>query len=517
MPEKKIVLYMHAGSGNHGCEAIVNSLCHMLKDKPLVITNSEEEDRKYSLAGRDGGALCELAEERHFSRHKFAHVLYYGWRKLTGDGESFIRYRYRAVFDRPLSRYAGKRCGKETRGNSAAGNRTAGELQAGQGQAGRQQTEVRQQSVRQQTGGRRQQTEGQRQSVCQQTEGQRQNVRQAGGRKPGKMQYPLAVSIGGDNYCYDVMVKDLILANRAFHDRGARTVLLGCSIEPELLISGGSGGKGEYVQGGESRKKESMDAASEERRKKLAMDMNLYDLIIARESLTYEALKEVVPESKLRLIPDPAFTLGVKELPLPEGFAKGNTLGLNVSPMIQGSEGKAGITMENYKALIEHVIRTTDMQIALIPHVVWARNDDRKPLKELYEAYRDSGRVVWTGDGSCEELKGYIARCRMFIGARTHATIAAYSSLVPTLVVGYSVKAKGIAKDLFGSYENYVIPVQQLRERDDLIGAFEWLRDYEEDIRQDLRRVMPGYKERALSSGKEVERLWEELNMRQKI
>ena len=50
----------------------------------------------------------------------------------------------------------------------------------------------------------------------------------------------------------------------------------------------------------------------------------------------------------------------------------------------------------------------------------------------------------------------------MFIGARTHATIAAYSSCVPTLVVGYSIKARGIAKDLFGTDEGYVLPVQAL-------------------------------------------------------
>ncbi len=410
MPEKRLVLYMHAGSGNHGCEAIVNSLCHMLREKPLVITNSGKEDRKYSLAPPDGNALCELAEERHFSQHKIAHVLYYGWRKLTGDAESLLRYRYRAVFEQPLRRY---------------------------------------------------------------------------GRNRPEKAYPLAVSIGGDNYCYDIMVKDLMLANRAFHDRGARTVLLGCSIEPELLTGGAAHGK-------------------------LAEDMNLYDLIIARESVTYEALKQVVPEEKLRLIPDPAFTLGAKELPLPEGFAEGNTVGLNVSPMIQDSEAKAGITMKNYKALMNHIIQATDMQIALIPHVVWDRNDDRKPLRELYETFRDSKRVILIEDGSCEELKGYIARCRMFIGARTHATIAAYSSLVPTLVVGYSVKAKGIARDLFGSYENYVLPVQQLQEKEDLIGAFEWLRDYEGEIRKDLRRVMPEYKERALQAGKEVERLWAE-------
>ena len=62
MPKDKIILYMHAGSGNHGCEAIVNSLCHMLNEKPLVLTNSAEEDRKYSLVPASGEALCELAQ-----------------------------------------------------------------------------------------------------------------------------------------------------------------------------------------------------------------------------------------------------------------------------------------------------------------------------------------------------------------------------------------------------------------------------------------------------------------------
>lgn len=76
-------------------------------------------------------------------------------------------------------------------------------------------------------------------------------------------------------------------------------------------------------------------------------------------------------------------------------------------------------------------------------------------------------------DATCEELKGFISRCRLFVGARTHATIAAYSTCVPTLVAGYSVKARGIAKDLFGSEENYVLPVQSLKNKDDLVKGFQ--------------------------------------------
>ena len=91
------------------------------------------------------------------------------------------------------------------------------------------------------------------------------------------------------------------------------------------------------------------------------------------------------------------------------------------------------------------------------------------------------------------ELKGFISRCRMFIGSRTHVTIAAYSTCVPTIAVGYSVKSKGIAKDIFGTYNNYVFPVQSLRNKHGLTKSFVWLMENEKHIRQHLHEVMPSY------------------------
>lgn len=406
---ERLIMYMHAGSGNHGCEAIVNSICRMIKEQVTLISYFGEEDQKYSLP-----ELCEIRGERRFEEHRLAHILYYGYRKLTGDGESFIRYRYGDVFK----------------------GRTA----------------------------------------------------------------PLAISIGGDNYCYDNMLSDLRLVNSAFNKNGTRTVLLGCSIEPELLL-----------------------------REEIVRDLMKYHTIIARESITCEALEEMVEKQermgsqnsedeesekfpRILCFPDPAFTLPKKERPLPEGFMPGNTVGINVSPMIQEKEGRAGITMESYRALISHLITCTDMQIALIPHVVWERNDDRKPIHALYEEFKDTGRVVELSDGSCEELKGDIGRCRFFVGARTHATIAAYSSGVPTLVVGYSVKARGIARDLFGTEENFVLPVQSLKEPEDLVKGFLWLSSHEKEIKEHLMRIMPDYRKSACKAGKEVDRLWEEFS-----
>ena len=282
------------------------------------------------------------------------------------------------------------------------------------------------------------------------------------------------LSIGGDNYCY-VGTDILASLNRNILKKGGKTVLWGCSIEPSLI-------EGE-----------------------IGDDLAKYSLIVARESISYEALKKV--NNNTKLYPDPAFQLEKVELPLPNGFIENNTIGINLSPLIMECEKNKGITKQNYISLIQHIIDTTDMQIALIPHVVWNNNDDRKPLNELYEYFKDSKRVVMIDDGNCMELKGYISRCRMFIGARTHATIAAYSTCVPTLVIGYSVKAKGIAKDIFGTYENYVLPVQSLKDEKDLINAFEWMRSNEDSIRKHLINFIPKYKEKGLLVKNEIDRL----------
>lgn len=96
-------------------------------------------------------------------------------------------------------------------------------------------------------------------------------------------------------------------------------------------------------------------------------------------------------------------------------------------------------------------------------------------------------------DSDAESLKGYISRCRFLVAARTHASIAGYSTGVPTLVVGYSVKAKGIATDLFGDDTHFVIPISSLLEPAQLTHAFQWIVPHEDEIRQRYKNVINNY------------------------
>ncbi|WP_300727633.1 polysaccharide pyruvyl transferase family protein [uncultured Bacteroides sp.] len=274
------------------------------------------------------------------------------------------------------------------------------------------------------------------------------------------------LSIGGDNYCYGAP-EFIYLINKEIRKRKVKNILWGCSIEPESI------------------------------KERMLEDLQEYTHIIARESITYQALKDKGIK-QVSLYPDPAFQLDQIDEKLPNGFIEGNTVGINVSPMVIGLEKDNGITLENYTNLIQYLINHTDMSVALIPHVVWDHNDDRKPLTILYNRFKETGRVILIDDAPAEILKGYIARCRFLIAARTHASIAAYSTQVPTLVVGYSVKAQGIATDIFGTDENYVIPVQSLKQPEDLTDAFKWLMQHESDIRTLYNNKMPSYCEAAL-------------------
>jgi polysaccharide pyruvyl transferase WcaK-like protein len=289
----------------------------------------------------------------------------------------------------------------------------------------------------------------------------------------------VALSIGGDNYCYPYAKtrKLLPVLNSNAKKKGTKLVLWGCSIEPNLV------------------------------NEKMVEELKKYDLITARETLTYNVLVENGLEEKVILSPDPAFQLNKIDSPLPKNFIENNTIGLNISPLIQRREKTKGITLKNFSKLIDYIIVNTDMNIALIPHVIWKHDNDLKPLKHLFNLYKDSERVVLIEDTGCREIKGFISRLRMFIGGRTHATIGAYSTNIPTLTVGYSVKAKGIAKDLFGTEENMVLPVQTLNSEDDVINAFKYLYDNEESIRSQLKKITPKYCEDVKKGALEVDKL----------
>lgn len=286
----------------------------------------------------------------------------------------------------------------------------------------------------------------------------------------------ICLSIGGDNYCYagTEILGDL---NTVLRSKGAKTVLWGCSIDPEAITPA------------------------------MVSDLKKYNLITVREPLTRKALADSGVSSNVIMVADSAFLLTSQKTSLPENFVPGETIGINLSPLILNYTEQKESAIEAFRELVKHILSETDHTIALIPHVIKQGNSDLEVLKLLYEEFCDSGRIMLIDDHNCMELKYIISQCSMFIGARTHATIAAYSSYVPTLVIGYSVKSRGIACDLFGTDENYVLPVQSIRSGADLVSAYQWLDRNSQQIKERLGNVIPSYQEKA----KKAQLFFEEL------
>lgn len=286
--------------------------------------------------------------------------------------------------------------------------------------------------------------------------------------------HDLFLSVGGDNYCYGEQPW-LYEIDRLIKKAGKKLVLWGASIGDEDLSN-----------------------------TKIA-DLNSMDLLLVRESLTYGILTAKGVQN-VRLVADSAFTMEKEEVQLPIGWKTGNMIGFNFSPLVYKRNKESKIAAFN---LLQHIIDTTSFTIVLTPHVIIPGNDDYEVLLEFYNHFKETDRVLLLPNNlNAIQYKGYISKMRFFIGARTHATIAAYSSLIPTMVLGYSVKSKGISKDIFGE-EKLVLNINELSDSQKLIAKFDEMLAQEDLIITQLANAIPEIKK---SSYKAVDYLLEMNN-----
>lgn len=267
---------------------------------------------------------------------------------------------------------------------------------------------------------------------------------------------------GGDLYCY----KETIELMKFIHDysieQGAKTLLIGCSIDEKFLTA-------EVIE-----------------------DLKRYDIITARESITYESLKRHGIKENVYLIPDSAFILSARS----DGVfirSYDDLVGINISRFINGGEKDNTLFFRNIEKVINYILDNTNYTIMLIPHVFWEDQDDRRLAWTLKRKFSTERVFVFKSEklDYCQ-IRYAISKCRFFMGARTHSVISAYSECVPAIALGYSVKSAGIAKDL-GMSAKTVIDCGSLKHEDELIQAFTYLENNEEKIKNILREKLPSY------------------------
>jgi polysaccharide pyruvyl transferase WcaK-like protein len=255
----------------------------------------------------------------------------------------------------------------------------------------------------------------------------------------------------------------------------------------------------------------SVEKAVFQKESNLIEDLKQFKAIIARESLSFETLKNLGINNAY-MYPDPAFVLLPEICELPEIFSKREVVGLNFSSYTNSYKMDLDtLFIRNIDILIKYIFENTKMYILLIPHVFWESEDDRKIIGKVYDKYQKNYRItVLDGEKlNYLQIRHVISKCKFFIGARTHSVISAYCTQVPTLALGYSVKSKGIAKDV-GMPEYTVIDSKNLKSEKDILNAFIKLSENEEEIKRILENNIPYYIKSAYKAREVFERI--ELN-----
>lgn len=284
------------------------------------------------------------------------------------------------------------------------------------------------------------------------------------------------ISVGGDNYCYEEPI-DFYETDRLIKKNNKKLIMWGASFNGDIITS------------------------------RMKSDLSLFDAIFVRETLSFDALKKHGVKN-IYLHPDSAFTMKPAEIKKD----RKEYIGFNLSPLSLRYAKDSGIALNAVHKMIDYIIDNTDYNIKLISHVVDPNQSDTQYdpgiLWPIYDRYKKTGRVIFIDSQNIDakEIKGHIKSCIAFIGARTHSTIAAYSTLVPTAVIGYSVKSKGIAIDLFGTNKNYVIPIDDIAD-DILVKAIKRLIDKNFELREHLKSIMPEYKKQALQAASKLKEI----------
>lgn len=231
------------------------------------------------------------------------------------------------------------------------------------------------------------------------------------------------------------------------------------------------------------------------------------DCITVRETISQKYLVDIGVKNNVTLVADGAFVMTPQPVDTAAFWPKASeqgVLGFNISPLIQNFR-PAGelrqVLQQEVAEFLKETVERSSVSILLLPHVDpldgSSENSDSHYMREILAMTGSySGRISFAPNNlNAAQLKYVMSRCTYFIGARTHATIGALSSLVPTVSIAYSIKAKGLNRDLFGN-EALVLETP-LVNKASLKKYYHKLIENQEQIGASLRQRIPEWRGRA--------------------
>lgn len=293
------------------------------------------------------------------------------------------------------------------------------------------------------------------------------------------------LAVGGDNYSLDYRIPSPIMGlDRWAMDMGKPVILWGASVGPFDREPG-------FVP-------------------TVRQHLSRMNFIAVRESASFRYLTEKLGLGNVVQMADPAFMLGRETVDYARFWPRcpNGVLGVNVSNLIERYKRPDQNLRQEVAEFVRRAVQDYGMGVLLVPHVNPLQGEheggDATYMAGLQDRLRDLGDSVtmMPHELNAAQTKYVISQLRFFIGARTHSTIAALSSGVPTVSIAYSIKARGINRDLFGN-EDAVLPTPMLS-ADALQHRLDWLIREERSLQETLARRIPQLQDQAKTAAARV-------------
>ena len=181
-----------------------------------------------------------------------------------------------------------------------------------------------------------------------------------------------------------------------------------------------------------------------------------------------------------------------------------NLIGINLSPL-------SALTLNRHMAevlmlqsqTISKMIDRFHVDVLLIPHVVcpeMSNDDDLGYLLKLAQMVNKPQHVsVLQNAHDFIETKRHLVDCDLVIAARMHCAINAMTARVPTLLLSYSAKAKGMCRKVY-DVDDYCFPIDfcsSSEHQNGFLETVEAILSHKEGIYGILNKSIPVMQEKA--------------------
>lgn len=213
-------------------------------------------------------------------------------------------------------------------------------------------------------------------------------------------------------------------------------------------------------------------------------------MVMARDKQSMIYTKKIAPDVNVKEYIDVAFFLPYYKIEQESSYIH---VGLNISALIWAGgytkNNQFGIKCD-YQLLIRSIIKKflsfPNVKVHLVSHVVepdTCIENDYEVSYNIWKEFADNRLVLAPFALSPIDCKSYISGLDFFMGARMHATIAAFSCNVPVVPMAYSRKFNGLFEDTL-SYPHVVD--MKTQENHEIISTIVDAFNHRSDLRDEM-------------------------------